>query len=202
MRTPVIVVTGAIASGKTTVARVIAARGGAIVDCDLLAHRAFNDDGLKENLTIAFGRSVFTPTRRVSRARLGRIVFSDDSKMNRFNSLVRPFVKRIINNEVRKLEGVALYIVLDAVLFFQYKFSFKADLVVMTEASEETRLIRLMKQRGMVRGEALIRIERQRPLYEGWARADFTIRTDGPKKRVVDAAKKIRDRFLEEYHVF
>ena len=201
MRTPVIVVTGGIASGKTTIARVMAARGGTIVDCDSLAHRAYDNIELKEMLVRTFGRSVLTPTSRISRVRLGRIVFSDDEMMDRLNRMVRPFIAGIINDEVGRLRGKALYIVLDAVLFFQYKFRFKVDLVIVTEASEKTRLRRLVTERGLTREEALMRLDRQKPLHRDWLKADFTIGTDGPSESVVSVAKKIRDDFLEKYRV-
>ena len=201
MRAPVIVVTGAIASGKTMVAHILAGRGGTVVDCDLLAHRALEEIELKEKLVRAFGSSVLTSSGRISRAGLGRIVFSDDSKLNLLNQMVRPFVKRIISDEVMKLKACSSYIVLDAVLFFQYKFKFKVDLVISTVASEETCLRRIMRRDGLSRKEALMRIERQRPLYNDWSGADLTVNTDGSRERIVRVVAGIRDCFLKVHNV-
>lgn len=201
MRPPVVVVTGPIASGKTTVAEVLAGRGGTLLDCDSLAHRALADGNLKKRLVGEFGGGVLTPAGNVSRARLGRIVFSGDEKLAVLNRVIRPIVKKIISDEIRAQRGNARYIVLDAVLYFQYKFRFKVDLVVRTAASEGTRVRRMMKRDELSRAEALMRIERQNELEDDWRRADVTVGTDGPESAVIRVAAKIRDDFLNDHGI-
>jgi dephospho-CoA kinase len=90
----------------------------------------------------------------------------------------------------------APYIVLDAVLLFQYKFRFKVDCAVVTRASRATRVARIMRRDGLSRRDALARIERQRKLEGGWAAADVSISTGGSLARVRAEAARIRDRFL------
>lgn len=197
MRPPIIVVTGGIASGKTLVARVLAERGGVVVDCDSVGHEALAVPALKRKLVEAFGEGILTVTGKVSRTRLGRIVFSDAHKLELLNRLIRPVLKEMISAEVKKLKSSARYIVLDAVLFFQYKFNFKVDFVVVTEASEKTRLKRLMQRDGLRREEALQRIERQKSLHDDWDGAGITINTDGPLNRVMKEVAHVRDRFLQ-----
>ncbi len=199
MRSPVIVVTGGIASGKSLIARVMAERGGALVDCDGLARRAYDDSVLVRKVAGAFGEGVLTRNGRVSRVRLGRVVFEDGAALDCLNLLVRPFVKRIISNEVKRLQDGSGYIVLDAVLFFQYTFRFKADLIVLADAPERIRLGRIVRRDGVSREEAGLRIARQRPLYADWASIDTVVRTDRPRRRVIAETRAIRDRFLERY---
>lgn len=198
MRSPIIVVTGGIATGKTTVAAVLASRGGACVDCDALAHRALDQESVKERLRRAFGAQILTRSGKVSRAKLGETAFSSDEHVEILNRIVRPRVTGIIGAEVRRLRRRYPYIVLDAVLFFQYTFRFKVDLTVVTRASRTVRIERLMKRDGLSRKEAGRRIERQRYLEEGWMNADRTVRTDGAKRTVERIAAEIRDRFLAE----
>lgn len=198
---PVIVVTGGIASGKTTVAAVVAARGGALVDCDALAHRALALDAVKRRLVGSFGRSVLTRAGNVSRARMRALVFSSDERMAVLNEIVRPHVTRIIDAEVGDLRGAFPYIVLDAVLFFHYTFKFKADLTIVTEAAETVRLGRLMRRDGLPRKAALDRIQRQRYLERYWVHADCTVRTDIARRAVVRIAEDIRDGFLAMYGI-
>jgi dephospho-CoA kinase len=201
MASPVIAVTGAVASGKTTVATVVAARGGALVDCDALAHRALALDVVKRRLTASFGRSILTRAGNVSRARLRAIVFSSEERMATLNAIVRPHVTRTIDTEVRNLRGAFPYIVLDAVLFFHYTFKFKVDLIIVTEAAERVRLGRLMRRNGLPRDEALERIQCQRYLERDWMRADCTIRTDIARRAVVRIAESIRDGFLATHGI-
>lgn len=194
---PLIVVTGPIASGKSTVSRVMAARGGVLLDADRLARGAFAEPRCRDRIVEAFGGEVTTRTGRISRTRLGRLVFSDDESLARLNRIVEPFVTRIIESAVARLAGGDRYIVLDAVLFFQYTFSFEPDLSVATTAPVETRVRRLIRRDGLSREEALRRIERQRSLEAGWRRADVTIDTGGARARTIAEAERLRDRFLE-----
>jgi len=196
MRAPLVVVTGAIASGKSTVARAMAQGGGVYVDADTLAHRALEEPLVVRSLKEAFGPKVLTGAGRVSRRRLAETVFSDQRALETLNRLVRPFVKRIVSDRIAELRASADYIVLDAVLFFQYRFRFKADLVVLTRAPEEVRIARLMRRDGLPREQARLRVVRQRALYDEWARAGVTIDTDTSLDPVREQARRIRDEFL------
>ena len=196
MRVPVIGVTGPIASGKTTVARFIAGDRGALVDCDKLGARALASAGVRRDLVAAFGALILNRDGAVNRSKLARVVFASDRALDRLNRIVRPSLKRIITEEVLKRRAGAEYIVLDAVLLFQYKFRFKVDYVVVTRASLAARVRRIMERDRISRAAALARIERQRDLEEGWRRADAVLATDGSIARLKSEAVGIRDRFL------
>lgn len=196
MRVPIIVVTGGIATGKTTVARMIADRGGGLIDCDAIGHSALESGNVKRDIEQLFGKGVLTPSGRISRVKLGRVVFSDGRKLERLNGVIRPVLKEMIREEVLSLRRTSRYIVLDAVLFFQYKFRFKADLVIRTVASKDTRVKRLVKRDGMTRKDALERIESQKHLEKCWAQADLTVRTDLHMARLEVRVTRICDRFL------
>ncbi len=195
---PVIVVTGPIASGKTTVAKLIAADDGAHLVADRLAHRAFEDDGLTSALRREFGDGIFGVDGEVKHSVLSRIVFGDAEAMARLNDIVRPVVTTIIEEEIDIKCRVASYIVLDAVLYFEYKFRFKAGMVVLVDAPPEIRLRRLMKRDGISADEARTRIAGQRYLEGGWAGADVTIDTSADLDSVKREAAAVRDRFIRE----
>ena len=199
MKVPLIVVTGPIASGKSSVAKVMAEGGGAYVDADALAHAALEDPGFIEKLGEEFGPEVMAGEGKVSRLRLAGVVFSDKKKLDMLNRLIRPYVKKLARERLMELAKTSKYIVLDAVLFLQYKFRLKADLVVLTDAPEEVRIRRMMRRNGFDRKEAELRIERQRNLFEDWEKAGVRLDTDIPLAEVRKEAARIRDEFLEEY---
>ena len=199
MKVPLIVVTGPIASGKSTVARVMAEGGGVYVDADELAHAALDDPDFIEKLGDEFGPEIMAGNGKVSRLRLAGEVFSNQKKLDRLNSLIRPYVKKIARERLMELAETSKYIVLDAVLFLQYKFRLKADLVVLTDAPEEVRIRRMMRRNGFDRKEAELRIERQRDLFREWEKAGIRLDTDIPLAEVRKEAARIRDEFLEEY---
>ena len=199
MRRPIMVVTGGIATGKTTVARILAGRGGGIVDCDEIGHEALDHPEVKSAIRRLFGEEVITPSGAVSRVRLGRKVFSDKRLLERLNDSIRPVLGRMIRDEVFTLRRRSPYIVLDAVLYFQYTFRFKVDIVIRTVASKETRVERLVTRDHMSEREALDRIEMQKHLEEGWARADMSVSTDIPIGRLEERVSRIRDDFLDAH---
>ncbi len=137
---------------------------------------------------------------KVSRLRLAGTVFSDQKKLDRLNVLIRPYVKKLAREKLNELAETSKYIVLDAVLFLQYRFRLKADLVVLTDAPEEVRIRRMMRRNGFDREEAVLRIERQRDLYADWEKAGIRLDTDIPLDKVRNKAARIRDEFLEEYN--
>ena len=100
MRKPVIVVTGGIATGKTTVARALAADRGSVIDCDRIGHEVLDTKDVTRAVARAFGKGILTPSGRISRVKLGRIVFADQSKLDLLNRTIRPFLKRMISAEV------------------------------------------------------------------------------------------------------
>jgi dephospho-CoA kinase len=196
MKIPLIVITGPIASGKTTVAKIIADRGGVYVDADTLAHAALADPRFIEQLSAEFGSDIIGDDGKVSRLRLAGAVFSEQEKLDRLNEIIKPFVRDLALERLLELEKTARYIVLDAVLFLQYKLSLEADLVVMTDAPEEVRIKRMMRRNGFDRDEAVLRIERQKDLFEEWEKAGLKLDTDIPLAEVKREAARIRDEFL------
>lgn len=200
MKVPLIVVTGPIASGKSTVAKVMAEGGGVYVDADMLAHAALEDPGFIKKLGEEFGPCVMGDDGKISRLRLAGTVFSDQKKLDRLNVLIRPYVKKLAREKLNELAETSEYIVLDAVLFLQYRFRLKADLVVLTDAPEEVRIRRMMRRNGFDRKEAELRIERQKDLFADWEKAGVRLDTDIPLDVVRKEAARIRDEFLEEYN--
>ncbi len=199
MKVPLIVVTGPIASGKSTVAKVMAEKGGVYVDADTLAHEALDDPGFIRKLEEEFGDGILGVDGRVSRLRLAGVVFQDQKNLDRLNAIISPYVKRLAVEKIERLAETSEYIVLDAVLFLQYKLSLKADLVVMTDAPEEVRIKRMMRRNGFDRRDAELRIERQRALFEDWQKAGIRLDTDIPIDEMREKAARIRDEFLKEY---
>ncbi len=85
--------TGGIGSGKSSVARRLAAHGALVIDADAIAREVVEPGtpALAE-IVAEFGDQVLTPEGRLDRARLGEIVFADETKLARLNAIVHPRV--------------------------------------------------------------------------------------------------------------
>jgi dephospho-CoA kinase len=112
---------GGIASGKTTVSRLLQDAGIPLVDLDVLARQAV-EPGTSALAAIAsfFGPDVLHPDGTLNREALGSIVFHDEAKRKKLNGIVHPAVRRLMAKEVVRhwLTGQPLCVV-DAPLLIE-----------------------------------------------------------------------------------
>ena len=87
--------TGGIASGKTTVCRLLEAKGCTIIDADVVAHTLLlrGQPGY-EPVVRAFGRGILGDAGEIDRSKLGAVVFGDRVKLDQLNKLLHPEVIR------------------------------------------------------------------------------------------------------------
>ena len=113
----VIGLTGAIAVGKSTVARMLAARGAAVIDGDQVVHKLYaHNRPLVARIVERFGPTVLAPDGTLDRAALGRTVFGGGAALADLETLVYPYVlaeqEQLLARAQRERRAVA---VLDAV---------------------------------------------------------------------------------------
>lgn len=113
-RRSVIGLTGGIGSGKSAVARLLAERGAAVVDADAAAHQVYRAGtaGWTE-IVAAFGREILDGAGAISRRKLGALVFHDAAARDRLNAIVHPQVRRLLSEQVARLQrrGAAVVVV-------------------------------------------------------------------------------------------
>src|SRR5688572_12540807 len=86
--------TGGVASGKSTVSRMLAELGAVVIDADLLAREVVGrgTDGLEE-VVAAFGSQVLTPAGDLDRPALGARVFADETRRRDLEAIIHPRVR-------------------------------------------------------------------------------------------------------------
>ncbi len=177
----IIGLTGGIACGKTTVARLLAERGARIIDADIIAREVVRPGEDAWSLIIKrFGQDILLGNEEINRVKLGGIVFSNEQARLDLNAIVHPAVRRRMKQlaEEAQAEGVPL-IVLDIPLLYESKLEHMTEQVVVVYCKEDVQLARLMQRNGFTREEALRRIQAQMPLEEKIKRADYTINNNG-----------------------
>lgn len=174
----VIGLTGNIATGKSTVMQLGAARGADTIDADQVVHHVLAHDAtVKAAICDAFGADLFDVDGDLDRARLGRIVFADAQALRRLEAIVHPAVRGAITRQVR--ESDATIMLLEAILLLEGPLHALCDQIWVTTCSAETQLYRLMTTRQMTRDDARQRIDAQAPQADKIARADVVINTEG-----------------------
>jgi dephospho-CoA kinase len=187
--------TGGIASGKSLVAKRLADLGAVHVDADVLA-REVVEPGTPALAAIAghFGDTVIRTDGALDRQALAAVIFADPGERQRLNQIVHPAVWR----RAKQLFDDATAADPHAVVVYDVPLLVEAmrgrsmdfDLVVVVDASTETRIKRLVDLRSMTREEAVHRLNSQASDTERLAIADVVIENNGSVEnamRQVDA---------------
>ena len=98
--------TGGIGSGKSAVAQMLAARGAAFVNADLVGHRSYLKGApTYERLIEAFGRQIVGADGEIDRQKLGRRVFADPEDRHRLNDIVWPAMAEMMAHDLDELRA-------------------------------------------------------------------------------------------------
>jgi dephospho-CoA kinase len=183
--------TGGIASGKSTVARLLVERGAVLIDADQLA-RDVVEPGTPAWTKIVdhFGSGILLGDRRIDRTRLGEIVFDDPSKLALLNEITHPEVMRRIADRLEQLKGTDQIVVVDVPLLAEVGAGDMFDLIVVVTASQDAQIERMRTTRSMDAGAARARIAAQLPASDRAAIADVVVQNDGTPddlRREIDA---------------
>lgn len=171
--------TGGIASGKSSVASKLAGLGAGTINCDLLGHKAYeNNTGhcFKEIINY-FGTEILTQDKKIDRKKLGAIVFNDKEKLNKLNSFVWPEVKKLVDCEIKKLSVNHKVIVLELALLLEANWDENVHQVWVCIIPPQEAILRLKNRDGLDEKDALSRINSQMTNTERVQRANLVFCT-------------------------
>ena len=154
----IIGITGGTGCGKTTLLKLIAERGGMILDCDAIYHELLKTDG--EMLSAIESRFPGVVEDGVlNRKKLGAIVFADGQALLELNAITHAAVKKEV---LRRLESKPKLAAIDAIALFESGLGELCDVTVAVTAPVEDRVRRLMERDGISAEYARLRIRAQR----------------------------------------
>jgi len=178
----IIGLTGPIASGKDSVAKILQKQGAAVIDADQVAHTLYNPQTpVWREIVKAFGSKILMRGGKINRQKLAKIVFSDEKKLLQLNGIVHPRLREAIIESCKLLVVSSKLIVINAAVLSEIGLVDYVDEVWVVMASKEKRLKRLLKK-GSSKTSAQKRISSQMPQKEYLAMADRVIRNDGSSK--------------------
>jgi dephospho-CoA kinase len=172
--------TGGIGSGKSEVARRLAARGAVVIDADRIAREVVEPGtpGLAR-VVATFGEAVLRPDGSLDREKLGAVVFADSDKLASLNAIVHPLVGERVALAQSEAD-VGAIVVYDVPLLAENKLAPMYDVVIVVDAPDAVRIARLAEHRGMPEQDAKARIAAQASREDRLAVADIVIPNDGP----------------------
>jgi dephospho-CoA kinase len=170
--------TGGIASGKSTIARMFASLGCIVVDADQIVARLYQPgEAGHEALVRTYGSGILTPDGTIDRRKLADVAFATDESAKALNALIHPLVvaeeARLMDEETR--EGIVM---VEATLLIEAGGKDRYDRIAIVDVDPETQLARAMA-RGMSREDAQRRIAHQMPREERLRYADYVIDNSG-----------------------
>ncbi|MCF6521529.1 dephospho-CoA kinase [Streptomyces sp. JJ36] len=183
--------TGGIGAGKSEVSRLFASYGAVLVDADRIAREVVEPGtpGLRA-VVEEFGEEVLAADGTLDRPKLGALVFGDTERLAALNAIVHPLVGAR-SAELEEAAGPDAVVVHDVPLLAENGLAPLYDRVVVVDASDATRLDRLVRLRGMNEGEARARMDAQATREERLAVADVVIDNDGPLEALEPQVRKV-----------
>ncbi len=183
----VIVVTGGIASGKSTVVEMLTEIGGKgveVFDCDKAVETLQESGKLSRDLVTAFGENALTPEGVVNKDMLRDIVRNDPEGRRKLDEIVHPKIAQMCleaQAAARNSESIHTFIV-DIPLYFESPVEFKADRVCLAATTPETQIRRMMERDGFTREEAEAMIAAQMPTQEKIEKSATVFWNEGSKE--------------------
>ena len=171
----IIGITGGTGCGKTTLLKVIAEKGGLILDCDAIYHQLLTTDAsLLNAIENRFPGTV--EDGQMQRKKLGSVVFSDKNALLDLNKITHSAIKEEV---LRRLESRPKLAAIDAIALFEGGLAELCGITVAVAAPAEVRVQRLMKRDSISENYARSRIAAQH--NEAWfrQRCDWILENNG-----------------------
>ncbi|MCU1255315.1 MAG: dephospho-CoA kinase [Candidatus Angelobacter sp.] len=189
--------TGGVACGKSTVAKMFADLGANIIDADTVAHELYRPgQEVLQELVKHFGAEILKLDGELDRAKLATLVF-DGGRIEELNRIVHPAVIRQQDEWMRALGEKNRYTVaiVEAALILEAGVKDHFDRIMVVTCKPEQKVARFAKRTGMSEDAARVDVERrnkaQMPDDEKAHRADFVIDNSGSLEETSHQVQRI-----------
>lgn len=186
--------TGGIASGKSTIARLLAGLGCVTVDADEIVARLY-EPGEEGHRAIVrqYGEDVLRTDGEIDRQKLADRAFSSPEEAKRLNALIHPLViaeeARRMRDAEKRSEEELIYVV-EATLLLESVGKQRYDRIVVVDVPPDVQIARAVA-RGMSREEVERRIAHQMPRDERLRQADYVIDNSGDEHAALAESARV-----------
>ncbi len=181
---PVLGLTGSLASGKSTVLRLLAKKGARTFDADKRVHYYYKQNGgaVYRKIAKTFPRAI--EKGRLCREKLARIVFSNKSALSKLESIIHPVVIKDMGQWKLAAGDKRKIYVAEVPLLFEKRLKSYFDAVILVNVARKVLIRRIMKKYGLSKAVALKRLSLYMPVREKIKKADFVIDNSVSLKRL------------------
>jgi len=198
----IIGLTGGIGTGKSTVSNIFRQKGIPVVDTDVIARevidypevvneiiRNFGTEILEEETQQEQGQNKFKK-KKISRNKLGQIVFKDEKKVGILNSIMHPLIIKVMKEQTEKLKKDNKIIVADVPLLFEIHLEKEFDITVLVYADKETQIKRIMKRDKRTLEQAEDIINSQMDIEEKKKKSNYIIYNNEDFEKLTEETEK------------
>jgi len=186
--------TGAIGSGKTTVAKLFEMLGIPVFYADLEAHRVRSRPEISEQIIQHFGSKILTEN-QIDKRKLADVIFNDETALQWINGLIHPLViaefeRWCTHVETHGRASLPKFVIMEAALIYEANLEYLFDKIIVVDAPEDLRISRVMKRENVSKQEVLQRMSKQIPAEEKRKKADIIIHND-EQHSLIEQVEKI-----------
>lgn len=191
------IITGSIATGKSSVVNILKNRGYSVIDADKISHKIINTQS--DAIAKMFGKEFIDKDGKVNRKRLGQVVFSCKQKREQLEKLLHVKIFQYINEKALSLEKKKEPYFIDIPLYFETNNVYNVAFVSVVYASKENQITRLAKRENISKEEAKKRVELQIDIEEKKRLADFVIDNTGDYHNLKQSTNNFIKQIEEKY---
>lgn len=178
--------TGGIATGKSTVARLLTERGAILIDLDGIA-REVVEPGQPSLFAVAerFGQAVLQADGTLDRKKLGAVVFADPTERKALEAILHPAIRAVMKQRMdyHEAQSPKKLVVVDVPLLYESGLESYFEQIMVVYVPRQVQLQRLLERDKLSMDEAIKRLEAQMNIEEKKLRADILIDNSGSLER-------------------
>ena len=194
--------TGQTGAGKSTVSRVFADNGFAVINADSIA-RLVVEKGSKclDEISDYFGSGILNPDSTLNRKALAKVVFTDRCKLDSLNTIIYPYITGEILRQIKRFsENGEKLILLDAPTLFESHADDFCEIIISVLAEPETRKLRIIERDGITSQQAENRMNSQLDAEFFISHSDYIIDNDDSIETVNAISREVSDKIKDIYY--
>lgn len=187
----IIGLTGGIGTGKSTVVKKLEKMKIPVVDTDIIAREVVQDKCVIEKIKMHISENIFSDENVLDRKKMAEIVFNDEEKREKLNSIMHPLILEKMWEKAREYEKENDIVFVDVPLLFEIGLDKEIKNIVLVCANKDTQIKRIMARDNRSREESVKIINAQMPLYKKREKSNYVIMNNDTIEKLEEKVEKL-----------
>ncbi|MGQ9570326.1 MAG: dephospho-CoA kinase [Thermodesulfovibrionales bacterium] len=193
-----VALTGNYGMGKSTVLSIFRDLGALTIDTDNIVETLLKERGVLIKIKKLLGDKVFNIDGSLNKKRVAQMIFKDNNLRRSLEDILHPLVFKKIKEFINKINGNNKILIVAVPLVYERGYEDRFDRIIVVYTDVELAVNRLIKNSGIAKKDALLRLRAQLPIEEKMKRADFLIDNSGALEDTIKQVKKVYKKLAKE----